>query len=284
MNPSFFERLFHIDCYSENTKKADEIEQKRMLLASSITLHPNKVAAYFFNQYPNYLEHLLTLILFVVEEDKIAHVIFFLSSWRRPLLQLGLRVFFFSPLAMIFFLPAAYADGNTTRSPLQSSAHLGMSQEKGKIFQKVLKNNANEPVSIRISLSAQRLFLFLGNQLAISSPISSGRRSGWTPVGKFKILEKDPAHRSNLYGNFVDRENRIIRSGVDARRDSAPSGTHFQGAPMLYFMRLTDRGVGMHVGLLPGYPASHGCIRLPEEMAKVIYEVTPMNTEVTIEE
>ncbi len=53
---------------------------------------------------------------------------------------------------------------------------------------------------------------------------------------------------------------------------------------MLYFMRLTERGVGMHVGILPGYPASHGCIRLPEEMAKAIYQIAPLNTPVIVEQ
>lgn len=165
--------------------------------------------------------------------------------------------------------------------PFRSSS-LGNNQEKGKVFQQVLKSNRDRPVSIYISLAKQRLFLFLGNQLAVTSPISSGRRPGWTPEGSFKILEKDPSHRSNIYGNFVDDEGRVIRAGISARRDSAPSGTHFQGAPMLYFMRLTDRGVGLHVGILPGYPASHGCIRLPEEMAKVIYDTTPLNAPVIV--
>ncbi|MFZ4115620.1 MAG: L,D-transpeptidase family protein [Chthoniobacterales bacterium] len=186
---------------------------------------------------------------------------------------------------MLTCFVSTHADGaaSKNKNSLQTSSTLGSAQEKGKIFQQVFKNNANEPVAIRVSLLQQRVFVFLGNQLAISSPISSGRRPGWTPEGSFKILEKDPVHRSSLYGNFVDQENRIIRGGIDSRRDSAPSGTHFQGAPMLYFMRLTDKGVGMHVGILPGYPASHGCIRLPEDMAKVIYETAPINTPVTIE-
>lgn len=187
-------------------------------------------------------------------------------------------------LFFLFFLSCALeAAVSKNNNSLFQVSNLGHAQEKGKVFQQVLKSNATEPVSIRISLSQQRVFVFLGNQLAINSPISSGRRSGWTPEGTFKVLEKDPAHRSSIYGNFVDQENCIIRAGVDRRSDSAPSGTHFQGAPMLYFMRLTDKGVGLHVGILPGYPASHGCIRLPEDMAKVIYEITPVNTVVTVE-
>ena len=52
---------------------------------------------------------------------------------------------------------------------------------------------------------------------------------------------------------------------------------------MRYFMRLTDSGVGMHVGILPGYPASHGCIRLPAEIAPLIYSKVKLGTPVTIE-
>jgi lipoprotein-anchoring transpeptidase ErfK/SrfK len=96
------------------------------------------------------------------------------------------------------------------------------------------------------------------------------------------VLEKDPEHHSNLYGNFVDGIGRIVRSGVSSKLDAAPSGTHFSGAPMKFFMRLTPQGVGMHVGILPGYPASHGCIRLPQEMARIIYTAVGINTPVIV--
>ena len=77
---------------------------------------------------------------------------------------------------------------------------------------------------------------------------------------------------SNIYGNFVDHTGRVVRSGVSALIDSAPSGTHFEGAPMRWFMRLTPGGVGMHIGILPGYAASHGCVRLPADIAPMIYQ------------
>ena len=124
----------------------------------------------------------------------------------------------------------------------------------------------------------------VGNRVAVDSPISSGRHNGWTPKGSFRILEKDPNHFSNLYGNFVDGTGSVVRSGVSSKIDSAPSGTHFRGAPMKFFMRLTPQGVGMHAGILPGYPASHGCIRLPVEMARVIYGKVLLDTPVTVGE
>jgi lipoprotein-anchoring transpeptidase ErfK/SrfK len=85
-----------------------------------------------------------------------------------------------------------------------------------------------------------------------------------------------------VYGNFVDSSGRIVRGGVSALIDAAPSGSHFEGAPMRWFMRLTWEGVGMHVGILPGYPASHGCIRLPAEVAQALYVKVKIGTPVKV--
>jgi len=112
--------------------------------------------------------------------------------------------------------------------------------------------------------------------------VSSGKKAGFTPTGDFTIMQKDPNHRSNIYGNFVDSRGRVVRAGVSARIDSAPSGTHYEGAPMFYFMRLTSEGVGMHIGILPGYPASHGCIRMPAEIAPLIYAHVKIGTLVQV--
>jgi len=136
--------------------------------------------------------------------------------------------------------------------------------------------------SVLVSLSRQRAYVYAGKQLAIDTPISSGKKAGFTPTGNFTIIEKDPNHRSNIYGNFIDSRGRVVRGGVSARIDSAPSGTHFEGAPMFYFMRLTSEGVGMHIGILPGYAASHGCIRLPAEIAPQIYARVKLGTPVAV--
>ena len=105
-----------------------------------------------------------------------------------------------------------------------------------------------------------------------------------TPTGNFTVLEMDPNHKSNIFGNFVDAKGRIVRGGISLKIDSAPSGTHYEGAPMLWFMRLTEEGVGMHIGMLPGYPASHGCVRLPAEIAPLIYHKVKIGTPVEIDE
>jgi lipoprotein-anchoring transpeptidase ErfK/SrfK len=155
-------------------------------------------------------------------------------------------------------------------------------QAPGKIYPAVLQRASREPVRIVVSLSKQRAYLYVGGQLAIDSPISSGRRNGWTPKGEYTILEKDPNHFSSLYGDFIDESGRTVRSGVSSKIDAAPSGTHFRGAPMKFFMRLTPAGVGMHAGICPGYPASHGCIRLPREMAEIIYANVGVQTPVSV--
>jgi lipoprotein-anchoring transpeptidase ErfK/SrfK len=138
-------------------------------------------------------------------------------------------------------------------------------------------------ISIVVSLSRQRLVVKAGDETAIDSPVSSGKKARPTPTGTFPILQKDPDHHSNVYGNFVDSHGRVVRGGISALIDSAPSGTHFQGAPMTWFMRLTWEGVGMHVGILPGYPASHGCIRLPSEVAHDLYPKVNVGTVVRVE-
>ena len=146
----------------------------------------------------------------------------------------------------------------------------------------VLAQTTPDNASVIVSLSKQRAYLYAGNLVAIDTPVSSGKKAGFTPTGSFAIMQKDPNHRSNIYGNFLDSRGRVVRGGVSARIDSAPSGSHFEGAPMFYFMRLTSEGVGMHIGILPGYPASHGCIRLPAEIAPQIYAHVKVGTPVQV--
>ena len=152
------------------------------------------------------------------------------------------------------------------------------------VYQSVYESLNPDRTHVVVSLPKQRVYLLnASNDVAIDSPISSGRPGHTTPAGSFHVLEKDPAHMSNIYGNFVDRSGRVVRSGVSALIDSAPSGTHFEGAPMRWFMRLTEGGVGMHIGILPGYAASHGCVRLPADIAPMIYQKVKVGTPVRVE-
>lgn len=135
--------------------------------------------------------------------------------------------------------------------------------------------------SIHISLGQQEAYFYKGGKLAGVSLISSGREDLGTVTGNFRIIEKDKEHRSSLFGSYVDAEDNVVQEEVDTRKDPKPPGSHFVGARMPYFMRIVG-GTGMHEGYLPGYPASHGCIRMPEAMAEAFFRSTPLGTPVKI--
>jgi len=107
---------------------------------------------------------------------------------------------------------------------------------------------------VLVSLPQQKLYLFDKGKLIATSPVSTGKRGHATPAGTFRILQKKVHHRSSKYDN----------------------------APMPYMQRLTNYGIAIHAGALPGYPASHGCIRLPRRFAKKLYGITTHGTRVTI--
>jgi hypothetical protein len=136
--------------------------------------------------------------------------------------------------------------------------------------------------SIVIDLSDQTASFYKGAKLVGVSAISTGREGFATPVGSYKILQKNPNHVSNLYGDYVDAAGNVVVRNVGVKKDPKPEGTSFRGAPMPYFMRLTNSGVGMHQGFLPGVPDSHGCIRMPEKMVKIFFDNAPLKTPVRV--
>lgn len=168
------------------------------------------------------------------------------------------------------------------RQRMRKASELIRRQDPISINFRVYEALASDAARVVISLSKQRAYLLDGDAIAIDTPISSGKRAGQTPTGNFKVMQKDKDHRSNLYGDFKDKNGRTVRAGVSVRIDSAPSGTRFVGAPMKWFMRLTGDGVGMHVGILPGYPASHGCIRMPPQSAEMFFNRVKLGTPVEI--
>ena len=136
--------------------------------------------------------------------------------------------------------------------------------------------------SVRISLSQQRAFFYKDGQLAGVSEISSGREGRDTVTGSFKIIEKDADHVSSLFGDYVDANGNVIQKDIDTSKDPKPKGARYDGARMPYFMRIVG-GTGMHEGYLPGYPASHGCIRMPGFMAAAFFRSVEVGTPVSIE-
>lgn len=135
--------------------------------------------------------------------------------------------------------------------------------------------------SIKISLGEQRAYFYKGGQLVGISQLSTGREGLVTPAGQYKITQKDVEHASSRYGDYVDANDNVVVPNIDNEKDPKPPRTHFKGAPMPYFMRIVG-GVGMHAGYLPGYPASHGCIRMPEFMAEDFFNNVEPGTPVTI--
>lgn len=114
--------------------------------------------------------------------------------------------------------------------------------------------DTDAPLQMMVSLKEQKIRVYRGTELIRTAPISSGRRGRSTPSGVFSILEKRRKHFSNLYNS----------------------------APMPYMQRLTWSGVAMHQGHLPGYPASHGCIRLPRDFAKDLFGMTERGLHVVV--
>jgi lipoprotein-anchoring transpeptidase ErfK/SrfK len=105
-----------------------------------------------------------------------------------------------------------------------------------------------------VDLSAQRAMLYSNGVAIAASTVSTGRKGRKTPTGVFTILQKEVVHRSRTYDD----------------------------APMPYMQRLTWKGIAMHAGHVPGYPTSHGCIRLPRGFAKRLYAVTKIGMPVMI--
>lgn len=110
------------------------------------------------------------------------------------------------------------------------------------------------PLVVSVSIGEQRVRVYDGVGQIAEAPISSGTKAHPTFTGVFSVIQKDRYHYSNLYA----------------------------GAPMPYMQRLTWSGTAMHTGVLPGYPASHGCIRLPNSFASQLWGLTKLGTRVVV--
>lgn len=109
-------------------------------------------------------------------------------------------------------------------------------------------------VLVVVSIASQNAHVFRRGELWDSTPVSTGKPGNDTPAGTFPILQKKVHHRSTLYDD----------------------------APMPYMQRLTWDGVALHAGRVPGYPASHGCIRLPKDFAQKLYGITGFSSTVVV--
>jgi len=110
------------------------------------------------------------------------------------------------------------------------------------------------PLIINVSIAQQKVRVYDANGLFAEAPVSTGMAGHGTPMGVFSVIQKDRYHHSNIYS----------------------------GAPMPYMQRITWGGVALHEGVLPGYPASHGCIRMPSSFAVKMWGWTKMGARVIV--
>ena len=147
----------------------------------------------------------------------------------------------------------------------------------------LLSNTNPENSSIVISLEKQRGFLMNGDEVAMDYPICSGIPTRPTPPGTFYILEKVVDKKSNKYGRIYDAAGEIFNGDADATLDPIPEGGRFEGASMHYWMRLTNDGVGHHIGPVKRRPASHACIRGPSATMPIVYSKVKAGTRVVVQ-
>lgn len=116
------------------------------------------------------------------------------------------------------------------------------------------ERSASGAVLVVVSLPEQRAHIYRGGKRIGLTTVSTGSEGRDTPPGHFEILQKRVIHHSNLYDD----------------------------APMPFMQRLTWDGIALHAGAVPGYPASHGCIRLPRKLAEQLFAITDIGTRVIV--
>jgi lipoprotein-anchoring transpeptidase ErfK/SrfK len=139
------------------------------------------------------------------------------------------------------------------------------------------------PVSIEIDLGKQVATVKRGQREIGWSYVATGKEGRATKPGSYRVTEKVVDKHSNLYG-WIENEYGEVVDDDASPGDPVGPGEQYMPAPMPYWMRLTDYGIGMHVGNIPspGETASHGCIRMPEEFVPQLFEQVKIGTPVKI--
>ncbi|MEH2484850.1 L,D-transpeptidase [Bradyrhizobium sp. AZCC 2230] len=140
------------------------------------------------------------------------------------------------------------------RQKPQKRGPAGAKNKKETVAEKETGAKPQGPLVIVVSIDRQKVTVYDSNGVFAESPVSSGMKGHSTPMGVFSIIQKHKFHHSNIYS----------------------------GAPMPYMQRITWSGVAMHAGVLPGYPASHGCIRMPMAFAVKMWNWTKMGARVIV--
>ena len=136
-----------------------------------------------------------------------------------------------------------------------AGSHAGAAGRRGeRAIESIESRPAGQPIMAIVSLRNQRITVYDAKGWILRAPVSSGQSGRETPAGIFSVLEKDADHHSNLYDD----------------------------ASMPHMQRLTWSGIALHGGNLPGYPASHGCVRMPFDFAERLFDMTQMGLRVIV--
>ncbi|UWU72337.1 L,D-transpeptidase [Bradyrhizobium sp. NC92] len=160
-----------------------------------------------------------------------------------------------------FYYWTDYSDGSyyarqerLPEIPRQKPQKRGAASKKEVVVEKEAGTKPQGPLVIVVSIERQRVTVYDKTGVFAESPVSTGMKGHSTPMGVFSVIQKHKFHHSNIYS----------------------------GAPMPYMQRITWSGVAMHAGVLPGYPASHGCIRMPMAFAMKMWNWTRMGARVIV--
>lgn len=211
------------------------------------------------------------------------------------ILQAKSRTLFYIAILLII-VPMARADDNSSSRHSSPSHSTGGYTSKGPVLRQYTDNDRvryqlwnytwrpdpSRPITrIEVRIGEQKVYVYQGDDVAGVSPVTTGKPGYDTPTGHYQILVKDIDHKSNLYGVFLDSNGHIVDPNASANQ-APPHGSVYDAADMPYYMRLRDDGVGLHAGYLPGYPASHGCIRLPHAFAELLFSNASVGTPVDV--
>jgi hypothetical protein len=137
-----------------------------------------------------------------------------------------------------------------------------------------------QQTAVVINLTEQTAYLVKDRRVAFVAPIASGKQGWETPVGSFRVISKDLNHQSGNFGLITDSYGRIVNPNA-VPGSYVPPGCHYLAAPMPYFIEFR-KYVGIHAGYLPGYPASHGCVRMPRDLAAEFFAGVQIGTPVRV--
>src|SRR3984957_19237715 len=136
-----------------------------------------------------------------------------------------------------------------------AAGHANAADRRGdRPLETIASRTAGDPIMAIVSLRSQRITVYDAGGWILRAPVSSGQKERETPAGIFSVIQKDADHHSNLYDD----------------------------AFMPHMQRLTWSGIALHGGPLPGYPASHGCVRMPFDFAERLFDLTELGLRVIV--